>query len=129
MAYQITCDTVLDLFSRNMKINLIRELRMATNMGLKEAKDKIEANYTESCILELFAPYSPSYVPSYVPPPLPKIKKPMSTNDINKKAIIRGMTTACNVWEAMGFADAFDACEVVLNNIRHNGACVNENTP
>jgi hypothetical protein len=42
------------------------------------------------------------------------------TDAERKKVIIKGMTTACNVWKDMGFNNALEACQMVLNNLNHD---------
>jgi hypothetical protein len=104
--------TILDLLFANQKLSLIKELRGCSGLGLKEAKDAVEANYTSSQIVELFAPYFPEYV---TPPP------PVSPDVKCKKIVLKGMTTACNVWKDMGFNNSLDACQTVLDNLKLNG--------
>ena len=129
--------TVLDLYNDNQKIQLIKLLRECSGLGLKEAKDAIEAQYYSNNalpkIMELFAPYiyenphTITNVPYNEMSDEERERTAARKNEINaelkrvnderKKVILKGMTTACNVWQDLGFNNSLQACQMVLNNL------------
>jgi len=114
MSTIIQKQTVIDLLNANQKISLIREYRSCTGLGLKEAKDAIEANYNPAGIVELFAPYNEMSDDEREAEREAELKR---VNDERKKIILKGMTTACNVWQDLGFGSTLEACQMVLMNL------------
>ena len=114
MTMTTTPKIITDLYVNNQRIGLIKEYRQCTNEGLAESKAAIEANGDSiNKMLTLFSPYFEQNQP--IPP------KIMSDEEKFKKKVIKGMTTACNVWNEMGFPSPLEACQTVLTNIRNNG--------
>ena len=126
MSTTIQKQTVINLINDNQKISLIREYRTCTGLGLKEAKDAIEANYNPAGIVELFAPYFTRTITNSNPVPYNEMSDEereereaelKRVNDERKKVILKGMTTACNVWQDLGFGSTLEACQMVLMNL------------
>jgi hypothetical protein len=97
---------------QNQKINCIKWLRSATSMGLKEAKDAIEALYETGRLDEQRA--KEYLAPCFAKPEQPKLEPQM---DEVTTAVLNGMMTVIHNWEALGYDDPFTACRDVLDKL------------
>ena len=108
----------------NEKIPLIKCLRAATGMGLREAKDGVEQNCCGpdgSFNVDKTLAYFGQFINFG---PEPKMKTP---EQVKSDSVIRGIRCAMKNWSVLGFRSEYHACNTVIQNILGRPHLLNDN--
>lgn len=102
---KITFDSIKDGLRQSLYISTIRDLRYISKMGLKEAKDKIDA----ACAIRA----TDGSITLDYEKGVKFFEQYFKTEESNLK---KAMGCAIDNWEVMGFSSAVQACQTILNN-------------